>query len=363
MSRGQLFRFFFIGVFLFLLYQTLHILSPFYTGILGAIVVALIFFPLYRFILNKIGPHRANMASSLATLLVVVTLLIPFITFTWFLLNELTTIGPIVERITAGIDGWRQGNVLVEIQWLKPLQNKLESIFNLIQLDWSTMIRHSANDLINSISGLSKKLPQNIFIFSVNVLVMIITLFFLFRDGPVIFMKLKDLVPMDEKHKEHIAEQLYLTVTAVVRGIFIVAITQGSLAGFGFFISGTPSPTLLGLFTTFTAMIPFVGATAIWMPIAVYYLAQGSMVKGIFLFFWGAFVVSLIDNFIRPIIIGSRAKLPILFLFFGLLGGIKIYGAMGIFLGPLIVALLIAFIKIYREEFHPQTFAKKNENG
>ena len=159
---------------------------------------------------------------------------------------------------------------------------------------------------------------------------------------------------MDDKHKDRIATQLYLTITAVVRGMFLIAISKGTLAGIGFSIGQVPSPAVLGFVTMFLALIPFVGATVVWLPVSIYYLAQGSMGKGIFLLLWGALVVSLVDDFLRPILIGSRAKLPFLFLFFGILGGIKIYGPLGLFLGPLLVALVIAFIKIYREEYQYQ---------
>lgn len=353
MTREQLFRFFFLAVFLFLLYQILHILSPFYTGILGAIVVALIFFPLYRLILKRIGFHRVNLAAASSTLLVIIILVIPLVFLSWLLFHELSAIHPLIEQISAKITSWRQGEPFVEIKWLAFLQMKVQSILDLIQLDLPQFARESADNILNLIKGSGKRLPQNIFIIVINILVMIFSLFFFFRDGPMLVKKIKDLIPMDEKHKDHIAQQLYLTVTAVVRGVFIVAFAQGTIAGIGFFILDVPSPTLLGFLTMFTALIPFVGATLVWLPISIYYFTQGIVGKGVLLFLWGALVVSLVDNFLRPIVIGSRAKLPILFLFFGLLGGIKIYGAMGLFLGPLVVALLIAFARIYREEFRP----------
>ncbi|OGR56635.1 MAG: hypothetical protein A3I11_04505 [Elusimicrobia bacterium RIFCSPLOWO2_02_FULL_39_32] len=351
MNREQLFRFFFLGVFLFILYQILHILSPFYTGILGAIVLTLIFFPLHRLILKKIGVHRANLSSGISTILVMALIVFPFIFFSWLLFKELTDIYPTVKRFSDLLSTWHQGGSFLHIPGLEQLEIKLDGLLSLVQLNLQAVLTGLSKNLISFAANIGKHLPKYALILMINVLVMIFTMFFLFRDGPSLFHKFKELVPMDEKHKDLISTQLYLTVTGVVRGVFIVAVVQGTLAGVGYFFAGVPSPVVLGFSTIFTALIPLVGPAAIWLPISIYYLVQGALGQGLFMLFWGIFVVSLVDNFLRPILIGSRAKLPILFLFFGLLGGVKVYGPMGIFLGPLVIALLIAFVRIYKEEY------------
>lgn len=351
MSREQLFRLFFAAVFLFTFFQLLHMISPFYTGILGAIVITLIFYPLHKVIHRWVGAHRPNASAALSTALVVVLTVVPFIFFSWLLLNELQRIYPMMERLGHTIGDWRQGAAFTEHPLLTQVEARLKGFFDLAQINIEEVAMVIVNGAVGLILSITKKLPKNALLLLINLIVLIFTLFFLLRDGQTIFRKGKDLIPMDEKHKDHIVSQLYLTLTAVVRGVFIVAIAQGTLAGIGFLMAGVPSPVVLGFLTIFASLIPLVGAVVIWLPVGAYYLAQGATGTGIFVLLWGALVVSMIDNFLRPILIGSRARLPILFLFFGILGGIKVYGPMGLFLGPLIVALLIAFIKIYREEY------------
>lgn len=352
MPREQTFRIFFVIVFVLLVYQIARILSPFYTGILGAIVLTLIFFPLHRLILHGAGPHRPNTSAAASTLLVLTLIVVPFGFFAWLLFKELMALYPVMIHIGKTVEAWKHGDELfIKAPWLQSLDLKLQEFFDLTNINLQEVMSNIANSIVNFVAAFGKKVPGHIFLFVFNMLVMIFTMFFLFRDGENLFRKLKEILPMEQKHKDHIAEQLYLTVTAVVRGVFVVAVAQGTVAAIGFAIAGLPSPVALGFCTLFVALIPFLGAVSVWLPISIYYLLQGFIVKGIFLFVYGALVISLVDNVLRAFLIGSKAKLPILFLFFGILGGIKVYGPMGLFLGPLLIALVFAFIKIYREEY------------
>lgn len=351
-QREQLIRFFFLAVFVYLFYEILHILSPFFPGILAAIVLVLIFSPLHGLIHKWVGTKRTNTAASLSTALVSILIVIPFILFSWLLLNEMTALVPQIKGLGGTLEHWsREGT---GHQWREWLQVKLKGVVDLSQMNVQKMMTQMAGFFVDAVLSVGKRLPKNAFALVINLAGMIFTLFFLFRDGPYFFKWVKELVPMESKYKDQIANQLNLTVTAVVRGVFIVAAAQGTAAGFGFVISGVSSPLVLGFATMFTALIPLVGAGAVWLPVGIYYLAQGMTGKAIFLLLWGFLVVSTVDNFLRPVIIGNRAKLPMLFLFFGILGGLRVYGPMGIFLGPLVVALLMAFIKIYQEEYRKE---------
>lgn len=351
MQREQLFRFFFLGVFIFLLYQVMHILSPFYTGILGAIVITLIFYPLHRWLIKLIGLSKKNIAAALSTFLAIVFIVIPFIIFSWLLINELTNLAPQIKQFGNTLEKWRQGEISADIAWIKALELKLKQFLDVSQINVQKIVTDGLGYMVSFVVNLGKKVPKNTFALMINIAVMIFTLFFLFRDGRYLFKRAKQLIPMERRYKDQIANQLYITVTAVVRGVFLVAVAQGILAGLGFLVAGSDSALILGFATVFMALIPLVGAAAIWLPVSLYYLVQVSFWKGICLLIWGFGAVSLVDNFMRPILIGDKAKLPMLFLFFGLLGGIKVYGPMGLFLGPLVIALVIAFIRIYREEY------------
>ena len=351
MKQEKLFRYFFVGVFIVLLFRILHILSPFYTGILGALVLVLIFYPLHRFILHRVGTNRSNLSSCISTALVTLVIVVPVIFSMWLFIREISRVLPVLEGFGDTVRNWQQEGIRFNGSVFKEIESALSGVLGLVQTNFQEIVSELIDNFINFLTQVGKNIPKNAFLFFVNMMVMIFTLFFLFRDGPSLFHRFKELVPMDEKHKDNISHQLYITVTSVVRGVFIVALTQATLAGIGYLVVGATSPVVLGFATLLAAIIPLIGPAAVWLPVSCYYFMQGFPGRGIFLLVWGALVVSLVDNFLRPILIGSRTKLPILFLFFGILGGIKVYGLMGIFLGPLVVALLIAFIKIYREEY------------
>ena len=139
----------------------------------------------------------------------------------------------------------------------------------------------------------------------------------------------------------------------------LTAASQGFLAGVGFALAGVPVPVFLGFTAAFAALVPPFGPTLVWLPVALYQLTQ-SKAAGLFLLLWGALVVSTVDNFLRPMLIGSKAKLPFLLLFFGILGGLRTYGFLGLILGPLLIAMTLAFIQIYREEYH---YSKVNRSA
>ena len=353
MTREQLFRLFFIAASVFLGYQILLILSPFYTGILGAIVLNIIFFPMHRAILRRFK-SRPNLAAIVSTVLVGVFIVLPMSFFTWLLFKELKTAYPSVRHFADLLQGWRAGEPLVQVEWLNRLFARIQDFSNISESDLRGFALDLVNSTLNTVAGLSREIAKHAFMFVVNLAVMAFTVFFLFRDGPGLFRKFKELIPMDDKHKENVFNQIHLTVTAVVRGVFIVAFTQAALSGVAYYLVGMRSPLILSFCTLLVALIPFVGTPGIWLPVSFYLLATGATAKGVFLLLWGTFVVGLVDNFLRPVIIGSRANLPVLFLFFGLLGGLKMYGPKGLFLGPLVIALIFAFIRIYREEY-PQS--------
>lgn len=350
MMREQLFRYFFLAVLLILLYEVLHILSPFYTGILGAVILALMFYPLHRLILKVTTPRRPNWAASMSVVLVIVLIIIPFTFLSWFLFNELSSFSSVIKHFVNTLVSWRN-ETGTQPHWFQLIETKLAGILGISEARLQNFAVDLAEHVIQKGISFGKAIPAQAFKLFINLAIMIFTLFFLFRDGQNIFRKFKELIPMDTKHKDQITAQLYLTMTAVVQGIFLVAIVQGSAAAAGFYIAKVPSPMILGFITVFTSVIPFVGAPAVWLPVTIYYLIQGFIGKGIFLLLWGFFVVSLIDNVIRIYVVGTKAKLPILFLFFGILGGAKVYGPKGFFLGPLVVALVLAFIRIYREVY------------
>ena len=159
---------------------------------------------------------------------------------------------------------------------------------------------------------------------------------------------------MPTDHVQSVGLRVYQTVTAVIRGALLTAGAQGALAMIGYLVAGVPLAVFFGVVTGIAAMIPVVGAGLIWAPIGIFVFIQ-SPGWGIFIFVWGFFVVSLVDNLLKPILIGSRARMPILLIFCGIIGGVNVYGVTGVIIGPILIAVLLAFITIYRETYLPDS--------
>ena len=201
--------------------------------------------------------------------------------------------------------------------------------------------------VVEQVAGFAK----NVFLLGANFLVVIVTLFFFFKDGKRLLDGFYRIIPLEDAHKEKIFSRLDLTITAVVKGMVITAIVQGLLAGLAYAVLDVPVPVFLMALTILLAPLPFGGTTLIWGPVAAYLFWTGPMWKGIAMLAWGAGVVTTVDNVLKPLLIGQGAKLPVLFLFFSILGGLAAYGLIGLFLGPILLAILITAIQIYREEY------------
>ncbi len=335
-DKAQVFIFFFFGILLFLLYQLLHILSPFIGAIIVAATFALIFFPLHCWVRKKIVGNRSA-AAAISTGVAVLTLALPLLLFGWLLLKESRELYPKTNQWLSAIS---QKDLDVELP---------ESLKDYITIDANEIIASSLKGLQEKITRSGTGLLKNIFFFLVNFMVMTFSLFALFRDGERFLNWLIDIIPMDQEYKHRVANQLYITAIAVVRGLLLTAMIQGFIGAFGYWLAGVKSPALFGLLTSFAALVPFVGTSLVWLPlsIAMYFVAGFN--SGLFVLIWGAVAVGLTDNFLRPFLIGKGAKLPIFLLFLGIIGGMKVYGPIGLFLGPLLVSCVIVFLQIYRE--------------
>ncbi|MBI4051757.1 MAG: AI-2E family transporter [Elusimicrobia bacterium] len=359
-QRRQLFRYFFFGVFAFLLYQLLQVLSPFITALIWSATLTLIFYPIHDW-LSKKGVKQRHTAAFLSTNIVVFTVIVPFLLLLWSLVRESAELYPIAKE---WLENVRSSNLQSPDTFLPSplllLWRKVEPLFGILDIDIQGTFLRNLNQIGQAFADLGKTIAKNLFFLIVNLLILLVSLFFFFKDGAALIHWLLDLIPMEHNHKQHIATRLYETLTAVVRGVTITAASQGILAGLGFAAAGVPLPFFLGFATAFAALVPPLGPALIWLPTGLYYLTQSKWV-GIFLLVWGGGVVSTIDNILRPILIGDKAKLPILLLFFGIMGGMRVYGFLGLILGPILIACTLAFIQIYREEYHQSKSTKQRD--
>ena len=209
-------------------------------------------------------------------------------------------------------------------------------------------------DVSTGLAGQIGFLLNETLVLAIDLAVMLIALFFFFRDGESYYRSTLDMLPFSADHKQSISQRVYATFTAVINGVFLIPLLQGIMTGIGFALFGIPFAVFWGLIATLLAVLPIGGAALVWIPGVLFLFFTGSKISSILFCAWGIVLVSLPDNFLKPLLIGKKAKLPAFFLFIGILGGLKTYGLLGILFGPLVVTLLYAFIQIYRSEYGEQ---------
>lgn len=341
-NKTQLFTYSFFGILIFLLYQLLKILAPFFGALLVAIAATLIFYPFHCWIRKKVVVQR-TVASTISTTTATLTLLVPLLLFGYLLAKESRDVYPKTSQ-------W-----LMEISKNEkkiPVSNFLKQHINMDVADLvSTGLQKTQEVIVRSVT----RIVKDIFFFIINFIIVVVSMFALFKDGEIFLHWIKDLIPIDTEYKNRIAHQLYVTTLSIVRGLLLTAIIQGIIGAIGYAIAGVPAPVLFGFLTSCAAMVPFLGTGLIWVPLSIGMFMWKGIGVGLFVLIWGAALVGTIDNFLKPILIGRSAKLPIFLLFLGLFGGMRVYGAIGLFLGPILVSCVLIFLQIYLENKNSST--------
>jgi predicted PurR-regulated permease PerM len=348
-SRNNLFAVAFFAILVSLLWLVVSLLSPFLEDFLWAAILSLSFYPVYQRVHRWLG-RRENLASALVTLLLLVALVVPG----FFILMS---IGQEARKAYDGLSTtpWEEKSeqVMEKLRGTQ-LQNLLEK--SGLQLEKAEELLRKG--IVAGVKSVPKMIGEkvttvfkNLALFGLHLIFVSVAIFFFFRDGPRFYHKLVEFLPLEHGHREIAVQTVSKTVSAVLRGMVITALAQGFLAGAGFAIAGLPVPLLLGLLTFVNSFIPFLGAASVWIPSAIWLFTQDHYLAGFGLALYGACVISTVDNILKPLIIGEGTRIPVFLLFFTILGGLRVYGFLGILLGPIILALGMAFLSIYRDVY------------
>jgi len=320
-------KYFFMVCFLIIVAASIYVVRPYIITVISAILLTYIFYPLYLKI--KAGVRNENVASVITTAIIIFIIIIPLIFAANALISQSIDFFYRIRNIDVSvaesfISRYVNNNVEVQEQF-KDLLNKL-----------ALSLAKEASDFVVS-------LPHRILQF----FAMIFTMFYFFKDGQSIVERIQEHIPMREAHKRHITRKFSSVVYASLYGLVTTAFIQGTVGAIGLWIFGVPSPILWGLVMIILSMLPFVGASFVWFPASLYKIFTGEMFNGIGLLLYGLFIVSTIDNIIRPKIVGSKGKIHPVLVLLGVLGGIRVFGLLGIILGPLILAILNVFLELY----------------
>ena len=325
-----------------MLYICWLMLSPFISVLLWSAILVIIFHPLYKKILKKTGKHTLSALVTIAVSLL--TFIIPLFLISAAVVNELAGFAGItIDEIEKLIKD--PGH-----SWLGYLYNYVSGFVDLEKVIKPEDIKAFVTKISEVMLSASWNLVEGIFGMFVGILFAIFCMFYLFRDGEKIVNDLPGILPMDNDQAKELIHKTSEIINATIRGSLLVAVLQGTLAGLMFWLLGLPSYILLGTLAMLFSLIPTGGTAFITVPVILILFASGEYTKGIILSVYASLVIGMIDNFLLPKLIKSRAKMNELFVFFSVIGGLQLFGILGIFMGPIILAIAFGLLTLFKGE-------------
>jgi len=320
------------------------LLLPFYGTIMWGAIIALYFSPLYRALLARLGRQRQTTAAFLTLLVVLVAVVLPFGFLAASLVGEMESI---YERMQSGELNpvlYFRGVFGALPGWMRALLDRLG------MGDFDALQRRLGATLLQASQLLATQalsLGQNTFEFAARLAITLYLTFFLIRDGDVIVLAIRHAIPLSQTDKDALLEKFTAVIRATIKGNMLVAAIQGALGGLAFWMLGMTGILIWSLLMAFLSLVPAVGAALIWFPVAIYLFVTGAIWKSVALVAYGVLVIGLVDNLLRPLLVGKDTRLPDCVVMISTLGGLAVMGINGFVLGPAIAAMFFAAWHIF----------------
>lgn len=326
------------------------LLLPYYTAILWAVILAIIFFPVNRRLERGLGGRR-NIAALLTVLLCICLVIIPSMIILGSLIQEGTSL---YERITSNeinLDAF-----LARIQAALP--TFIDDWLNSLRLGGFAELRSKVlsgfMEAGRTVAGSVLSLGQNTLYFFISMGLMLYLLFFLFRDGAALGRAIRNTAPLSDDYTRQFLDRFAAVVRATVKGNIIIAMIQGTIGGIAFWALGIEAALLWGVVMTFLSLLPAVGAALVWVPAAIWLFLAGAWIKGLIMVLVGVLIIGLVDNLLRPPLVGKGTRLPDYVVLISTVGGISLFGISGFVIGPLIAALFISAWSLFSQQQHDE---------
>jgi predicted PurR-regulated permease PerM len=350
MSRPDYARIAVLIVFAVVLYFVFRILEPFLPALVWAAILASVFYPLFTSLSRRLRHPRV--ASGLTCLFVTVVILLPALFLFLMLAKESVVAYKAVEEHLAG-GGPASFDALQKTSTYQWFLAKSQSL-GMPQPDVGAVVTKGVGLLSGFLVSRSAKIFSGITHSIINFFVMIFALYYLFLRGRTMLRELRQLSFLRPEHEDRIIQQFRAIALATFGGSLATAVIHGTADGIIFLIFGLPSPLLWGAVMAFLSLIPLVGTGLVWVPLAVYYILKGSVLTAVLLVVAFGAVAGVVDNIVKPLLIRRGTEIDSLWVLLSVLGGIGVFGLLGLFLGPFLVALLLVLIEIYKVEFRDQ---------
>ena len=319
------------------------ILMPFFGSVFWGVVLAILFAPVHRRLLIRFK-GRSSLAALASLALIVLIVLLPMALIGASLAREGAAVYARTQSGELDFGTYFEQVVRALPQWVTDLLNQ----FGFGNLEaFKRKLTAAVTQGTSLIATQALNIGQNTFEFLVSFFITIYLVFFLLRDGAWLGRRINAAIPLDEHDKRQLRTKFTTVIRATVKGNVLVAMAQGALGGLAFWFLGVNGALLWAVLMAFLSLLPAVGAGLIWLPVAVYFLVSGMIWQGLSLMAYGVLVIGLVDNVLRPILVGKDTKMPDYVVLISTLGGISAFGINGFVIGPVIAAMFIAVWDIY----------------
>jgi predicted PurR-regulated permease PerM len=337
-------------VLVIVLYYVFRILEPFLPALAWAAILATVFHPLFSALSRRL--RRPRWASVLSCVLLTVCIVLPAMFLLLLLAKESVSAYRMLEtRVapsgSASFEALRKSS---SYQWFLAKTKELGMPEPDLSGTAAKVIRLVSGFLVSRSASLFSSITR----FVINFFVMLFALYYLLLRGPGILHGLRELSPLRSEYEEKIVEKFRSIARAIFGGILVTALLQGTAGGLIFLFFRLPSPLLWGVAMAFLSLVPVVGTALVWGPVVIYYVLTGSVGKAIILLVIFAAVAGVVDNFVKPSLIRRGTEIDTLWIFLSVIGGIGVFGFLGLFLGPFLVTLLLVLLEIYKVEFREE---------
>jgi predicted PurR-regulated permease PerM len=346
MDRERIAHIFFFGFLAVMGYELYLLLSPFLVPIVWAMLLAFIAHPALLKLERLIRSPTA--AALLITAFLALVIAVPTAWLSGKLAVEATrvSLGQYVHQggfAQAGSQALHSDTVASIEAWLEHQGLRIEDV-----RDW---MEKASTYLTNYFTANVTTLARNLVSFAFDVVIMLFSFFYLLRDGEDYFEFVRTLTPLPDEDKAMVFETLSSMLSSTMRGLLLTALLEGLLLCLGYLVTGVPNALLLGAASGAAGLLPIGGTAFIWVPAVIYLWVTAGWGWAVALLVWGVIVVGVIDNLLKPITIGKGSGVPAVALFFGITGGLEVYGPLGLFAGPAVIAVFAALIRVYRRSY------------
>jgi len=323
------------------LYLCWRMVEPFIRVLIWAAVLAMLFYPACRFL--QVRTRRPALSAALSVLLVLVTVIAP-LTFVGVAVVHQAT--DLVYRAQEFLQAAR-ADPESQARW-KAVLEALKHNVDVEQMLSSDELRQKVSSLGQRLLEGSASILGGLFGLLTSMVLVVFTLYYLFRDGERIVKRLPDIIPLPRDESLAIMRRTNEIISASVYGVLVIAMIQGTLGGLMFWALGIPSALLWGVVMIIMSTVPMAGSALVWAPAAIFLVLTNHYGKAAILLVFGVGVIGTVDNLLRPRLVGSKTRMNELFIFFSVLGGLSAFGILGLLIGPVILGITIALLDVFR---------------